>query len=88
MPTSERAARVLLLGASYRRDPLVRSSRRMANEIMMRAPAVAPTRVRTSAMMTRLAMMASELCCAAVHFGASHGSRFPEPSVALTWQTG
>lgn len=85
MPTSERAARVLLLGAFDRREPLVRSSRRMANEIVMKAPAMTLTRVRTSAMMTRLAMMASERCRAAVHCGDSHRSRFPETSAALTW---
>lgn len=63
MPTSERAARVLLLGASNRREPLVRSSRRMANEIMTKALAKTLTRVRTSAMMTRLATTASKHCC-------------------------
>jgi hypothetical protein len=57
----------------------------MANEIMMKAPAKTPTRVRTTAMMTRLAMMASELCRAAAHCGDSHRSRFPETSAALTW---
>jgi hypothetical protein len=85
MPTSERATRVLLLGASTRREPVVRSSRRMANEIMIKAPTMTPARVKTSAIMTRLAMMASERCHAAVHCGDSHRSRFPETSAALTW---
>jgi hypothetical protein len=56
----------------------------MANEIMMKAPTMTPTRVRTSAIMTRLAMMASERCRAAVHCGYSQRSRFPETPAALT----
>ena len=86
IPTRVRALRADWSGAFSLSDPLVRSSRRIAKQILRYAPSTTPAAAPMIEMMMRGAMTASELCCAALHRDVCRRSRFPETSAELTAQ--
>jgi hypothetical protein len=86
IPTRVRALRADWSGAFSLSDPLVRSSRRIAKQILRYAPSRTPAAAPMIEMVMRAAMTASELCCAALHRDVYRRSRFPETSAELTAQ--
>ena len=71
MPTKSLAALLLELGGSNLSCPRTRSSLRMANESLKKAPTQTPAMIVTSPRTTRLATVASEHFRAAVTRGFS-----------------